>query len=120
LCLSRFNRGDEAGEIVDDLQSAGRGLGESVRASAGSQFRSRTHDRSRGSFVVNVTGAHEALGGRKGANGMSERPSRDDAFTQYVHARGAALRRTAVHLCAGDEAAADDLLQNTLMRVYRS
>jgi DNA-directed RNA polymerase specialized sigma24 family protein len=51
---------------------------------------------------------------------MNERTSRDGAFTEYVEARGAALRRTAVHLCAGDEAAADDLLQNTLIRAYLS
>lgn len=51
---------------------------------------------------------------------MWERQARDEVFTEYVHARGAALRRTAVHLCAGDEAAAEDLLQNSLIRTYRS
>ena len=45
---------------------------------------------------------------------------RDGAFTQYVHARGAQMLRTAVHLCAGDAAAAEDLVQNTLVRTYVS
>lgn len=51
---------------------------------------------------------------------MRKRQSRDEVFTEYVQARGATLRRTAVHLCAGDEAAADDLLQNSLIRAYSS
>jgi RNA polymerase sigma-70 factor (sigma-E family) len=51
---------------------------------------------------------------------VSDDRAYDGAFTEYVHARGTALRRTAVHLCAGDEAAADDLLQNSLIRTYQS
>jgi RNA polymerase sigma-70 factor (sigma-E family) len=45
---------------------------------------------------------------------------RDRAFTDYVHARAATMLRTAVHLCAGDVAAAEDLVQNTLVRTYVS
>jgi RNA polymerase sigma-70 factor (sigma-E family) len=45
---------------------------------------------------------------------------RDRAFTEYVDARAATMLRTAVHLCAGDEAAAEDLVQNTLVRTYVS
>jgi RNA polymerase sigma-70 factor (sigma-E family) len=45
---------------------------------------------------------------------------RDRAFTDFVHARGTTMLRTAVHLCAGDVAAAEDLVQNTLVRAYVS
>jgi DNA-directed RNA polymerase specialized sigma24 family protein len=45
---------------------------------------------------------------------------RDRAFTDYVHARGAIMLRTAVHLCAGDRSAAEDLVQNTLVKTYVS
>ena len=45
---------------------------------------------------------------------------RDRAFTDYVHARAGVMLRTAVHLCAGDGAAAEDLVQNTLVRTYVS
>ena len=45
---------------------------------------------------------------------------RDRAFTAFVHARGTTMLRTAVHLCAGDVAAAEDLVQNTLVRAYVS
>lgn len=45
---------------------------------------------------------------------------RDRAFTEYVDARAATMLRTAVHLCAGDTAAAEDLVQNTLVRTYVS
>ena len=45
---------------------------------------------------------------------------RDRAFTEYVHARSARMLRTAVHLCAGDTAAAQDLVQNTLVKTYVS
>jgi RNA polymerase sigma-70 factor (sigma-E family) len=43
---------------------------------------------------------------------------RDEEFTRYVEARAAALLRTAVYLCAGDEAAAEDLMQTTLVKAY--
>ena len=43
---------------------------------------------------------------------------RDAEFTRYVEARGAALLRTAVFLCAGDRSAAEDLVQSTLVRAY--
>lgn len=45
---------------------------------------------------------------------------RERAFTDYVHARGTTMLRTAVHLCAGDVGAAEDLVQNTLVRTYVS
>ena len=45
---------------------------------------------------------------------------RDRAFTDYVHARAGTMLRTAVHLCAGDRAAAEDLVQNTLVKTYVS
>lgn len=45
---------------------------------------------------------------------------RDDAFTRYVEARSTALLRTATYLCAGDEAAAQDLVQTTLVKAYVS
>ena len=51
---------------------------------------------------------------------MDHRQDRTDAFTEYVHARGTVMLRTAVHLCAGDVAAAEDLVQNTLVRTYVS
>jgi RNA polymerase sigma-70 factor (sigma-E family) len=44
--------------------------------------------------------------------------SRDEEFTRYVEARSPALLRTAVYLCAGDQAAADDLMQTTLVKAY--
>jgi RNA polymerase sigma-70 factor (sigma-E family) len=43
---------------------------------------------------------------------------RDGEFTRYVEARGGALLRTAVFLCAGDRAAGEDLVQTTLVRAY--
>ncbi|MDX6374510.1 MAG: hypothetical protein QOD98_3498 [Nocardioidaceae bacterium] len=43
---------------------------------------------------------------------------RDGEFTRYVEARGGALLRTALFLCAGDRAAAEDLVQSTLVRAY--
>jgi RNA polymerase sigma-70 factor (sigma-E family) len=43
---------------------------------------------------------------------------RDEEFTRYVEARSPALLRTAVYLCAGDEAAAEDLMQTTLVKAY--
>lgn len=43
---------------------------------------------------------------------------RDGDFTRYVEARGGALLRTAVFLCAGDRPAAEDLVQSTLVRAY--
>ena len=43
---------------------------------------------------------------------------RDQEFTRYVEARGGALLRTAVFLCAGDRASAEDLVQSTLVRAY--
>jgi RNA polymerase sigma-70 factor (sigma-E family) len=43
---------------------------------------------------------------------------RDQEFTRYVEARGAALLRTAVFLCAGDHSGAEDLVQGTLVRAY--
>jgi RNA polymerase sigma-70 factor (sigma-E family) len=43
---------------------------------------------------------------------------RDGEFTRYVEARGGALLRTAVFLCAGDRPAAEDLVQSTLVRAY--
>ena len=42
---------------------------------------------------------------------------RDAAFEAFVAARSAALRRTA-YLLTGDAAAADDLLQDALLKVY--
>ncbi|MCW2792619.1 MAG: polymerase [Nocardioides sp.] len=45
---------------------------------------------------------------------------RDRAFTEYVHVRASAMLRTAVYLCAGDTAEAEDLVQNTLVRAYAS
>lgn len=45
---------------------------------------------------------------------------RDEQFTAYVEARSAALLRTATYLCAGDESAAHDLVQNTLVKAYLS
>jgi RNA polymerase sigma-70 factor (sigma-E family) len=43
---------------------------------------------------------------------------RDHEFTRYVEARGGALLRTAVFLCAGDRSGAEDLVQATLVRAY--
>jgi RNA polymerase sigma-70 factor (sigma-E family) len=43
---------------------------------------------------------------------------RDGEFTRYVEARGSALLRTAVFLCAGDRPAAEDLVQASLVRAY--
>jgi RNA polymerase sigma-70 factor (sigma-E family) len=43
---------------------------------------------------------------------------RDREFTRYVEARGGALLRTAMFLCAGDRSAAEDLVQTTLVRAY--
>jgi len=43
---------------------------------------------------------------------------RDREFTRYVEARGSALLRTAVFLCAGDRSAGEDLVQSTLVRAY--
>jgi RNA polymerase sigma-70 factor (sigma-E family) len=43
---------------------------------------------------------------------------RDRDFTRYVEARGGALLRTAVFLCAGDRSGAEDLVQSTLVRAY--
>jgi RNA polymerase sigma-70 factor (sigma-E family) len=43
---------------------------------------------------------------------------RDGEFTRYVEARGGALLRTAVFLCAGDRPGAEDLVQATLVRAY--
>jgi RNA polymerase sigma-70 factor (sigma-E family) len=43
---------------------------------------------------------------------------RDREFTRYVEARGGALLRTAVFLCAGDRAGAEDLVQASLVRAY--
>ena len=43
---------------------------------------------------------------------------RDREFTRYVEARGSALLRTAVFLCAGDRSAAEDLVQSALVRAY--
>jgi RNA polymerase sigma-70 factor (sigma-E family) len=44
--------------------------------------------------------------------------SRDGEFTRYVEARGSALLRVAVFLCAGDRTGAEDLVQSTLVRAY--
>ena len=43
---------------------------------------------------------------------------RDREFTRYVEARGGALLRTAVFLCAGDRSGAEDLVQASLVRAY--
>jgi RNA polymerase sigma-70 factor (sigma-E family) len=43
---------------------------------------------------------------------------RDQDFTRYVEARGGALLRTALFLCAGDRSGAEDLVQSTLVRAY--
>jgi RNA polymerase sigma-70 factor (sigma-E family) len=43
---------------------------------------------------------------------------RDQEFTRYVEARGGALLRTAVFLCAGDRSGAEDLVQASLVRAY--
>ncbi len=43
---------------------------------------------------------------------------RDRDFTRYVEARGGALLRTAVFLCAGDRTGAEDLVQSTLVKAY--
>src|SRR3954452_15912925 len=43
---------------------------------------------------------------------------RERAFTEYVEARAPAMLRTAMYLCAGAEAEAEDLLQSTLIRTY--
>ncbi|GLW91663.1 SigE family RNA polymerase sigma factor [Actinokineospora globicatena] len=42
----------------------------------------------------------------------------DDEFTEFVAHRSTALLRTAYLLCGGDRAAAEDLLQDVLERVY--
>ncbi|HXH80132.1 SigE family RNA polymerase sigma factor [Nocardioides sp.] len=44
--------------------------------------------------------------------------ARDEEFTRYVETRSAALLRTAVFLCSGDSAAAEDLVQATLVKAY--
>ena len=43
--------------------------------------------------------------------------SRDDDFTEYLHARQPALLRTA-YLLTGDKASAEDLLQTSLAKLY--
>ncbi|MCP3803069.1 SigE family RNA polymerase sigma factor [Allokutzneria sp. A3M-2-11 16] len=42
----------------------------------------------------------------------------DDGFVEFVRERSSALLRTARLLCAGDRAAAEDLVQDVLARVY--
>ena len=53
-----------------------------------------------------------------GANALRSVSGRDQEFTRYVEARGGALLRTAVFLCAGDRSGAEDLVQVTLVRAY--
>ena len=46
------------------------------------------------------------------------RGSRSEEFVEFTRAHRADLVRTAVLLCAGDEAFAEDLVQTTLTRLY--
>lgn len=46
------------------------------------------------------------------------RNSRSEEFVQFTRAHRADLVRTAVLLCAGDEAFAEDVVQTTLTRLY--